>query len=142
MKFTTDPYKVVFYEKTGCSGNERQKKLLQTNGISFETRSILDTLWNKETLQTFFKGLDKEDIINNFAPQIKNNELNISDISKENLIEQMCETPILIKRPLLEIGENKLVGFDIEKINTLLGSNICESVKISTCLSSDPCTQD
>jgi len=142
MQFKTNPFKVIFYEKTGCSGNERQKKILQSNGISFETRSILDTLWDKEILESFFTNLEKEDMVNQFAPQIKNNELDLSLITKEQLIEAMCKSPILIKRPLLEIGESTIVGFDIEKINVLLGSNICKSVKIPTCLSSDPCTQD
>jgi len=142
MNFTPNPFKVIFYEKTGCSGNERQKKLLQTNGIGFETKSILDTKWNEETLNSFFKNLDIEEIVNKFAPAIKNKEIDLSTISKEKLIKLMCINPILIKRPLLEIGENKICGFDIEQINSLLRSNICESVQISTCLSSDPCTQD
>ncbi len=142
MKFTQNPYKVIFYEKTGCAGNKKQKELLRLNGITFETRSILDTSWDKESLESFFKDLEIDNIINQFAPQIKNNELDLSSISKEELIELMCTTPILIKRPLLEIGDEKIVGFDTKKINSILGSNICANAKISTCQSSDSCTQD
>jgi arsenate reductase len=140
MIFQTEKPKVIFYEKTGCSGNDRQKKLLRLNSIDFEVKSILDTTWDKETLGCFFENLEKKDMINQFAPQIKNNKIDISQISKDELIKKMCETPILIKRPLLEIGEDKIVGFDIDKINTLLGSKISDSINISTCLSSDNCT--
>ncbi len=140
MQFTTNRYHIVFYEKTGCAGNARQKKLLQTHGLSFQTKSLLDQSWEKETLQTFFKGLQKEAMINPFAPQIKNKSVDINNLSKEELIELMCSEPILIKRPLLEIGEYKMCGFDIEKINQLLDTNICEDLTISTCLSSDKCT--
>jgi len=139
MNFTDNKYKVVFYEKTGCAGNKRQQKLLTIHGISFETRSLLDTYWDKETLSEFFNGIKKDDIINKFAPKIKSGEINIEKLSKVELIDMMCKEPILIKRPLLEIGDNKICGFDIENINRLLNSNICEEVKISTCQSSDRC---
>ncbi|KFL32953.1 hypothetical protein JU57_13850, partial [Sulfurospirillum sp. SCADC] len=39
--------KVIFYEKTGCSGNVRQKELLQKQGISLDVRSLLETQWTK-----------------------------------------------------------------------------------------------
>ena len=139
MNFTTNKYKVIFYEKTGCYGNKRQKELLGLSGISFETRSLLDTKWNSATLNLFFKDLEKENIVNPFAPQIKKAQIDINSLSKDELINIMCENPILIKRPLLEVGDEKICGFDIEKINSLLDSNICESTKISTCQSSDLC---
>ena len=139
MNFTKDKYKVIFYEKTGYSGNKRQQKLLSIHGISFHTKSLLDTKWDKTTLSSFFIGLSKDDIINKSAPQIKNKEIDITKLSKDELIELMCKNPILIKRPLLTIGNNKICGFDIEKINKTFKSNICESIQIETCLSSDPC---
>ena len=139
MEITSNKYRVVFYEKTGCAGNKRQKELLMKNGISFETKSLLDTVWDYSSLNSFFENLKKEEMINQFAPQIKNELLDIDSLSKEELVELMCENPILIKRPLLEIGNTKICGFDIEKVNQLLNSDICESVQISTCLSSDSC---
>ena len=142
MNFKTTPLQITFYEKPGCAGNEKQKKLLLENGIRFETKSILDTKWDKKTLSLFFKKLEKEDIINKFAPQIKKGELEISKISKDDLIDLMCKNPILIKRPLLEIGDYKICGFNIEKINTLLVGKIPTDINISTCQKGDSCIQD
>lgn len=142
MRFTDTPVNVVFYEKPGCAGNAKQKKLLQNNNIEFITKSILDTPWEKRSLEEFFQNLPKEEIINKFAPQIKNNQLDISTISKDELINQMCQNPILIKRPLLEIGKEKLCGFDIDKINQLLHSSIKNDTNISTCQKDTKCTQN
>jgi len=136
----SNKYKVIFYEKPGCEGNKRQEKLLMLNGISFETKSLLDTVWDYASLNSFFTDLQKKDIVNKFAPDIKNGILDINNFSKEELVELMCEKPILIKRPLLEIGDRKICGFDIEKINQLFSSNICKDISISTCQSSDRCT--
>lgn len=132
--------KIIFYEKPNCAGNAKQKKLLTLNGISYETKNILDIPWDEFTLELFFKELIVEEIINPFAPKIKNNEIDITTISKKELIELMILEPILIKRPLLEIGETKICGFDIAKINQILQTNICEHIAISTCQSDTKCT--
>lgn len=139
MSFVPNKYMILFYEKPGCAGNKKQQNILKNQGLSFQTKSILDTPWTKESLFAFFKDLDKSQIINPFAPKIKNNELDIENTSKEELIELMCQEPILIKRPLLEIGEHKLCGFDIDKINEIFDLDICENLTISTCQSVDLC---
>lgn len=130
---------VTFYEKPGCAGNAKQKKLLDLYNISYETKNILSTPWKENELHAFFAGLDKENIVNIFAPKIKNGEVEVAALSKEELVKLMIQEPILIKRPLLAIGEHKLCGFDIAQINKVLQKNICESVSISTCQSKTSC---
>ena len=139
MNFSTTKNQMIFYEKTGCAGNAKQKKLLTSAGIEYEVRSMLDTAWNKQSLGSFFEGLEKENIINQFAPKIKSGEIDIRKISKDEIIELMIKEPILIKRPLIEIDENKIVGFDMDKINELLNTSISSDSSICTCQSSDPC---
>lgn len=133
-------YNFTFYEKTGCSGNAKQKELLKSHNISFSVKSLLDTSWSKESLGEFFKYLDTKDIFNPFAPQIRDKEIDISKLSKDEAIELMIKNPILIKRPLLDINGVKVCGFDIEKINELLNVNIDTNKKLNTCSSSDSCT--
>lgn len=133
-------YNFTFYEKTGCSGNAKQKELLKSHNISFSVKSLLDTSWTKETLNEFFKGLEIKDIFNPFAPQIRDKEIDISKLSKDEAINLMIKNPILIKRPLLDINGVKICGFDIEKINELLNTNIDTNKKLNTCSSSDSCT--
>lgn len=132
--------RVVFYEKTGCAGNKKQKELLKSHGVEFEVKSLLDTKWTKESLNSFFEGLDKEKIVNQFAPQVKKGEINISKLSKDELVELMLDEPILIKRPLIEVEETKVCGFDIAKLNSALNLDLDSKKEIGTCQSSDPCT--
>lgn len=133
-------YNFTFYEKTGCSGNAKQKELLKSHNISFSVKSLLDTSWTYETLSEFFKGLEIKDIFNPFAPQIRDKEIDINTLSKDEAINLMIKNPILIKRPLLDINGVKICGFDIEKINELLNTNIDTNKKLNTCSSSDSCT--
>ena len=138
--FSMTPTQVIFYEKTGCNGNARQKALLHEHGIRFEVRSLLDTAWDKPTLESFFEGLSPKEMLNPFAPQLKEGTFKLEDYTKESLIEKMVQEPILIRRPLLQIGEAKLCGFDIEKLNFLLHVTMPIPQNINACLSSDQCS--
>ncbi|WP_368029213.1 ArsC/Spx/MgsR family protein [Arcobacter sp. s6] len=133
-------YNFIFYEKIGCNGNAKQKEVLKSHNISFTVKSLLDEKWTFETLSEYFKGLEVKDIFNPFAPQIKNEEINILSIKKDEAINLMIKEPILIKRPLLDINGIKLCGFNIEQINKLLNVNIDTNKKLNTCSSSDSCT--
>jgi arsenate reductase (glutaredoxin) len=126
---------VIFFEKPGCMGNAKQKTLLDLYNIRYKTEDILSYPWTKEFLEEFFKDIPKEKIYNPFAPQIKSKEIEPKNLTKDQLVELMLESPILIKRPLLIVGEHKLCGFSIEMINELFHKNICTSVSISTCQS-------
>ncbi len=138
--FQTTPYQVIFYEKTGCSGNARQKALLTEYGVTFEVRSLLDTPWDVPTLNSFFEGLTPKEMLNPFAPQLKDGSFKLEDYTKESLIEKMVQEPILIRRPLLQIGDVKLCGFDIPRLNLLLHVKMPTPQNINACLSSDQCS--
>jgi nitrogenase-associated protein len=122
--------KIVFYEKPGCLGNKKQKELLKENGLELEVKSILDTKWDKKTLESFFIGLEKHEIVNESAPKIKKGEIDLNSITKEQLIYKMISDPILIKRPLIIAGESNICGFDIEKLNESLNLNISTTKKL------------
>ena len=137
--FRVTPNQVIFYEKTGCSGNARQKALLKEHGVTFEVRSLLDTPWDVPTLESFFQGLTPKEMLNPFAPQLKDGSFKLDDYTKESLIKKMVQEPILIRRPLLQIGEVKLCGFDIPRLNLLLHVTMPTPQNINACLSSDAC---
>ncbi len=137
----TRPKKVIFYEKPGCAGNGRQKELLKKHGVSFEVRSMISNKWDKPTLEAFFEGLSKEEIYNPFATKIKEGKFDPNAYTKEELIEQMLKEPLLIKRPLIEVDDVKLCGFDIAKLNALLEIDMPVPKDINACLSSDKCEE-
>lgn len=132
---------VTFYEKPGCLGNKKQKEVLKANGVDFKVKSMLDTKWDKQTLESFFENLEKEEIVNESAPKIKRGEIDLNSITKEQLIYKMINDPILIKRPLIIVGDRKICGFNIVKLNEALNLKIDTNKEIGTCQSSsDSCT--
>ena len=46
MIFTSQKKKIVFYEKPGCAGNARQKKLLKQCGYELDVKDMLNQQWS------------------------------------------------------------------------------------------------
>lgn len=131
---------VVFYEKPGCGGNRRQKDLLQEHGVVLEVRNLLSTPWTREQLEAFFEGLEPSAMVNGSAPKIKSGEIDPVALGRDALIEKMLAEPLLIKRPLIEVGNTKVCGFDIPRLNGLLEVSMPVPENINTCMSTDKCS--
>lgn len=114
--------RIVFWEKPGCMGNARQKALLATGGHEIESRSLPGSVWEKEALLAFLEPLPVPDWFNRGARRVKEGEVDPDGVDREQALEILIADPILIRRPLLEIGDAKLVGFDLSRIEALIGA--------------------
>ena len=103
---------MIFYEKTGCKGNARQRALLEAHGYILEVKSILDEPWTRETLRPFFGKLSVADWFNDKAPDIKSGEIDPAAFDEEGALTILLEQPILIRRPLIDRAGEKYCGFD------------------------------
>ncbi|MGD9164543.1 MAG: ArsC/Spx/MgsR family protein, partial [Chromatiales bacterium] len=103
--------KLVFYEKPGCVGNGMQKTLLRNQGIVFEVRDLLSHPWTAESLRTFFGATAVEHWFNSSAPRVKAGQIPIDSLSESEALELMLQDPLLIRRPLLELGLVRQSGF-------------------------------
>ena len=115
---------VIFYKKRACVTNNKQKELLRKAGCLVIERNILSNTLTKEELSIFFRDEPIDRWFNKNAPRIKNGLLNISDIDKDEALNMMIEDPILIKRPLLIINNEKICGFNQDKIEDLLNTKL------------------
>lgn len=112
---------VYFYEKPGCINNTRQKKLLTAAGHQVIVCNLLTEPWLKERLRAFFGNEPVHQWFNYSAPTIKNGQIDPLAISEEVALTRMLEEPLLIRRPLLQVGDERMVGFDQQKIDSWIG---------------------
>ena len=115
---------VVFYEKPGCSGNARQKALLEASGHTVEARNILNTSWTRMQLLAFLKLLPIAEWFNRNAPMVKRGEVNPHDFDEfdaSTILSLLQANPILIRRPLLEVDGVCRAGFDVAAIHAWIG---------------------
>lgn len=109
---------IHFYEKVGCGNNTKQKDLLIEAGHWLIEHDLLTHDWRSEPekLRSFFGEKLVCEWFNRAAPAIKNGELNPDEINAEQAIALMLEQPLLIRRPLMEIENHRMAGFDNDEV--------------------------
>lgn len=112
---------VIFYEKPGCINNTKQKKLLVGAGHEVISKNILETHWDKDRLVRYFEDKPVAQWFNTTAPRIKSKEINPESFNREQALALMVEEPILIKRPLIRVGNRRIQGFDKVVIDKWIG---------------------
>jgi len=110
-----------FYEKPGCANNARQKRILRDAGHEVIAHDLLSEPWTAQRLLDFFHGLPVADWFNRAAPEVKSGAIDASCIDADAALAMMLNNPLLIRRPLIETAQWKLVGFDAAQIQQHLG---------------------
>ncbi len=113
--------RVIFYSKPGCKGGTKQKVLLTAAGHEVIPYNLLTEPWTVERLRSFFGDRPVAEWFNRSAPKVKSGEVIPEKIDAETALVLMLREPLLIRRPLLEIGDRREVGFDVEKIDAWIG---------------------
>ena len=113
---------MIFYEKTGCKGNSRQRALLEAHRYTLDVKSILDEPWTCETLRPFFGSRPVAEWFNDKAPSIKSGEVDPAAFDEKGALILLLAEPILIRRPLIDWDGQKFCGFD-ESVEAALGLN-------------------
>jgi nitrogenase-associated protein len=125
---------IIFYEKPGCINNTKQKALLVAAGHQVEAKSLLTEPWTRDRLRAFFGERPVSEWFNPSAPRIKSGEVIPAQVDEKTALTLMIEEPLLIRRPLLEVGETRAVGFDRDRIQAWLGlTPINQKEDLETC---------
>jgi len=112
---------VIFYEKPGCINNSKQKALLQAAGHDVVAHNLLTEAWTRDRLCQFFGDRPLVEWFNPTAPQIKTGEVNPTQLDADMALSLMLKHPLLIRRPLLQIGDRYEVGFNTILLEHLIG---------------------
>jgi nitrogenase-associated protein len=113
--------RVIFYEKPGCKGGTRQKVLLTAAGHEVVPQSLLAEPWTAERLRSFFGDRPVAEWFNPSAPRVKSGEVIPEKLDANTALSLMLQDPLLIRRPLIQVGDRREVGFDVEKLEAWIG---------------------
>lgn len=112
---------VIFYEKPGCGGNARQKKALSDSGHRLDVRDLLSHPWSGAELLAFLGRLPVAEWFNRAAPRIKSGEIVPETLAAARALELLLEDHLLIRRPLMQVGDDRMVGWDEAKVAAWIG---------------------
>lgn len=112
---------ILFWEKPGCSGNARQKALLSASGHTLVARSLLAEPWTAERLRPFFGARPVAEWFNRASPRVKSGEVRPEALSETEALTLMLQDKLLIRRPLMQVGERCEAGFDMALVEDWIG---------------------
>ena len=124
---------LIFYEKPGCVGNARQKAVLRSQAVEFEVRDLLVEFWCADRLRPFFGTTPVPDWFNLSAPAVKSGEIDIQVCSEYQALTMMREQPLLIRRPLMELGNVRQAGFGPGPVTQALGLALEPAQDLESC---------
>ena len=112
---------IVFFEKPGCAGNAVQKARLLAAQHTLEVHNLLTWPWTRDTLLSFLAPLPVPDWFNRAAPAVKSGEVVPEHLSADDALTLLLAQPLLIRRPLMAVGESRRVGFDTALVHAWVG---------------------
>ncbi|MBB6254502.1 ArsC/Spx/MgsR family protein [Nitrospirillum iridis] len=112
---------IVFYEKTGCRTNARQRRLLEEAGHTVVPRDLLAEKWTAPRLMAFFGDAPVVEWFNAAAPAVKSGAVVPAALDQGAALALMLANPLLIRRPLLEIEGRRHLGFTPSELAPWLG---------------------
>lgn len=112
---------IHFHEKLGCINNTKQKALLQSVGHHVVAHNLLTESWTQEQLRCFFGNRPVEEWFNKTAPAIKSGQVDPRQLDSDTALALMLQDPLLVCRPLIQVGDRHEVGFDISILEDWIG---------------------
>ena len=114
----------VFINYPKCSTCKKAEKFLKENNIEFINRNIVEENPSAEELALWMEksGLEPRKFFNTSGVLYR--EMNLKDkiktMSKEEMIEILSTSGMLVKRPLLVMDDKVLVGFKEENYKEII----------------------
>ncbi len=112
---------IRFYTKLGCGNGKKQLALLKDAQHEVEVVDLLKHSWTTAGLRAFFGELPVNEWFNRAAPAIKSGAIDPNIFDEPQALALMLQDPLFIRRPLMEIGDEKIVGFDQTALADRLG---------------------
>ena len=125
---------VIFYEKRGCGGNARQKTLLVASGHDVDARNLLTEPWTAAKLHQFLEGRPVREWFNAASPRVKSGEIKPDQVTPDQALELMIKDPLLIRRPLMQVGDRHEAGFDQARVDAWIGLRKTTAPVTDACL--------
>lgn len=107
---------IHFWQKPGCATNASQMAALRRAGHEVIPHNLLSEAWTPQRLLDFFIDLPIEGWFNPNAPKIKSGEVVPGMFDTGSALKALIADPLLIRRPLIEIGKLRLAGFDSARL--------------------------
>ena len=116
---------IVVYTSPGCASCRKVKNWLKDHDLKFLEKNIFHTFLNESEIKHLLMRSenDTEDFISKRSKVIQESNVDIDELSMNELIKFIQENPSVLKRPIVLNEKTFLVGYDEEEIGAFIPSN-------------------
>jgi regulatory protein spx len=113
---------IRIYTSPSCSSCRKVKKWFELQGIPYEERNIFSATLNENELKEMLAKTENgtEDIISTRSKIIKEQNLDVENMSISQLVQFIRENPSVLKRPIMVDNRRIQVGYNEEEIRTFI----------------------
>jgi len=131
---------IRIYTAPSCASCRKVKHWLKEHHIPYIEKNIFSTLLREEELRELLVRSENgtDDIISKRSKIIKENKINLEELSVNQLIHFIQENPSVLKRPIIIDERRFQVGYNAEEIRAFIPR---ELRKLAECDHTDFCPQ-
>ncbi len=113
---------IKIYVSPSCTSCRKVKKWFDEQKIPYEEKNIFAATLNPSELKDMLEKSENgtEDIISTRSKVIKENKIDINDMTISEMIEFIRQNPSVLKRPIMVDDKRIQVGYDSDEITTFI----------------------
>lgn len=113
---------ITIYTSPSCSSCRKVKKWFEEQKIPFIEKNIFVATLNEKELKDILSKSENgtEDIISTRSKIIKDNNINVDDMTINQLVEFIKQNPSILKRPIMVDDRKIQVGYNSEDIRVFI----------------------
>lgn len=123
---------IVVYTSPGCASCRKVKNWLKDHDLRFIEKNIFHTTLNESEIKHLLMRSENgtEDIISKRSKIIQEKNIDVEEMTMNELVEFIQENPSVLKRPIVLNEKTFLVGYDEEEIGAFIPSNRREPLRL------------
>ena len=94
--------------------------MLSQKGIAHQERELFKDPMSADEIRALLRGRPVRDFFATRSPTFKKLGLNDQDLTDDDRLRLMTEYPQLIRRPLIAVGDEVVVGLDAARLEAAL----------------------
>lgn len=124
---------IVLYSSPGCASCRKVRQWLKERNLKFIEKNIFTTVLSEKEIKYLLMRTENgaEDIISKRSKVMQEANVDIEDLSINELIAFIQRHPSVLKRPIVMNEKSFLVGYDDEEIDAFLPSELRGSTHMS-----------
>lgn len=117
---------ILLYTSPGCASCRKAKQWLKDNNLPFVEKNIFTTLLKEDEIKYLLKRTENgtEDIISTRSKFFQEMNVDLDDLSLNELVKFIRENPSILKRPIILNEKNLVVGYDDDEITSFVPSEL------------------